>query len=84
VSDRAGTSFAMRLRTRVLVIRTGIVLRRANRRRRRLLAAELATYTSESDLNDLGALLDSYPDGQTHEIRQILAAQQLRRRPLSP
>ena len=69
----------MRLRTRVLVIRAGIVLRRANRRRRRLLAAELATFTSQSDLNDLGALLDSYPDAQTHEIRQILAAQQWRR-----
>ena len=68
----------MQLRTRVLMVRAGIVLRRANRRRRRLLAAELATYTSESDLNDLGALLDSYPDAQTREIRQILAAQQWR------
>ena len=79
MSDHTGTGLAMRLRTRVLVIRAGIVLRRANRRRRRLLAAELATFTSESDLNDLGALLDSYPDAQTHEIRQILAAQQWRR-----
>jgi hypothetical protein len=74
----------MRLRTRVLVIRAGMVLRRANRRRRRILAAELATFTSRSDLNDLGALLDSYPDSQTQEIREILAAQQWRRRPLSP
>jgi hypothetical protein len=69
----------MELRTRLLMYRAGILLRRANRRRRRRLAAELASYSSQADLNDLCALLDTYPDGRTHEIRQILGQQQLRR-----
>ena len=69
----------MELRTRLLVLRAGLLLRRANRRRRRALAAELACYTSQADLNDLYALLDSYDDGQTHEIRQILSEQSRRR-----
>lgn len=68
----------MELRTRLLVFRAEVLLRGANRRRRRQLAAELATYRSHADLNDLYALLDTYPDGQTYEIRQILARQQMR------
>jgi hypothetical protein len=66
----------MELRTRLVVLRAGLLLRRADRRRRRQLRAELAAYTSPADLNDLCALLDSYPDAQTYEIRQILARQQ--------
>ena len=69
----------MQLRTRLLVLRAEWVLRRANRRRRRQLEAELGTYTTQSDLNDLYGLLDSYPDGQTQEIRDILCEQQMRR-----
>jgi hypothetical protein len=69
----------MQLRTRVLVFRTTVMLRRANRRRRRRLEAELATFRSQAELDDLCAMLDSYPDGQTREVREILAAQQLRR-----
>jgi hypothetical protein len=69
----------MELRTRILVFRAGLLLRRANRRRRRRLAAELAGYTSHAALNDLSALLDTYPDGQTQEIRQILGQQQILR-----
>ena len=69
----------MQLQSFVLVIRAGLVVRRANRLRRRRLAAELATYRSQADLNDLYALLDSYPDAQTQEIRQILGDQQLHR-----
>jgi hypothetical protein len=69
----------MRLQNRMLMFRAGRLLRRANRLRRRRLAAELATYRSEADLNDLSALLDSYPDGQTQEIRQILGQQQMHR-----
>jgi hypothetical protein len=69
----------MQLQSWLLVVRAGIRLRRANRLRRRQLAAELAGYRSEADLNDLFALLESYPDGQTQEIRQILCQQQLRR-----
>jgi hypothetical protein len=69
----------MRIHSQVLMIRAGLLLRRANRLRRRQLAAELATYRGEADRNDLDALLDSYPDGQTHEIREILGRQQMRR-----
>jgi hypothetical protein len=69
----------MRLQRALLMFRAGLLLRRANGLRRRRLAAELATYRSESDLNDLCALLDGYPEGQTHEIREILCRQQLRR-----
>jgi hypothetical protein len=69
----------MDLQTRHLVLQAAHVLRKANRARRRKLEAELATYTNDSDLNDLYALLDTYPDGQTHEIREILSQQQMRR-----
>jgi hypothetical protein len=69
----------MQLRTRLVVFRAELVLRRANRRRRRQLEAELATYTTQADISDLCALLDTYPDGQTQEIRDILYEQQLRR-----
>jgi hypothetical protein len=69
----------MELRTRLLVFRAELLLRRANRRRRKQLAAELATYTSHAELNDLCALLETYPDNQTHEIREILAQQQMYR-----
>ncbi|GAA0519028.1 hypothetical protein Ade02nite_80030 [Paractinoplanes deccanensis] len=69
----------MELRTRLLIFRCDYLLRRANHRRRRRLAAELASYTSHAELNELYAVLDTYPDGQTHEIRQILRAQAIRR-----
>ena len=69
----------MRLQGFMVVVRAGLMVRRANRLRRRQLAAELATYHSEADLNDLCALLDSYPDAQTQEIREILGDQELHR-----
>lgn len=69
----------MWLGTRLLVYRSELLLRLANRRRRRQLEAELAGYTTQRDLNDLFALLDTYPDGQTHEIRDILCRQQMHR-----
>jgi hypothetical protein len=69
----------VQLQTRLLVFRAGILLRRANRRRRRQLAAELAAYRTHAELNDLYALLETCPDGQTGEIREILARQQLAR-----
>jgi hypothetical protein len=68
----------MQLRTRLGVFRADIVLRRANRRRRRQLEVELATYTTQADLYDLCAVLDTYPDSQTQEIRDILWQQRLR------
>ena len=36
------------------------------------LRAELATYTSESDLADMYAILDRYPIEETEQIRSIL------------
>ena len=66
----------MEFRARLIVFRAGLLLRAANRQRRRRLGAELSAYASHSDLNDLHALLDTYPDGQTQEIRQILYRQQ--------
>jgi len=69
----------MQLGSRILVFRAELLLRRENRRRRRQLAAELAAYVSETDLNDLYAILGTYPDGQTLEIRQILRQQQVHR-----
>ena len=65
----------MELRARLVVLRAGLLVRAANRTRRRRLAAELAAYASEADLNDLHAVLDAYPDDQTHEIREILRRQ---------
>ena len=69
----------MDLPTRYVLCQAAHLVRKANRRRRRQLTAELATYTSDADLNDLYALLDAYPDGQTSEIRQILGQQQIQR-----
>jgi hypothetical protein len=66
----------MEWRARLMVFRFGLLLRAANRKRRRRLGAELSAYVSHADLNDLHAILDTYPDGQTHEIRQILRRQQ--------
>jgi hypothetical protein len=42
---------------------------------RRQLERELAGYSTESDLNDLHAMLDRYPDRDTVGIRRILASQ---------
>jgi len=39
------------------------------------LRRELASYNSESDLDDLHATLDRYSDRETAQIRRILAAQ---------
>ena len=42
---------------------------------RATLERELASYNSESDLDDLHAMLDRYSDRETVQIRRILAAQ---------
>jgi hypothetical protein len=44
---------------------------------RKALERDLASYTSEADLNDLHAILDRYPDRQTAQIRRILARRHL-------
>ena len=50
---------------------------RVEHARQRTLEQELAAYTTERDLNDLGAVLDRYEDAQTEHIRGILAVQRL-------
>jgi hypothetical protein len=40
---------------------------------RKALEREIAGYTSQSDLNDLHAILDRHTDHQAAEIRRILA-----------
>ena len=42
---------------------------------RMMLERELASYNSQSDLDDLHAILDRYSDTETRDIRRILAAQ---------
>jgi hypothetical protein len=46
---------------------------RAARTARKALEHDLASYTSEADLNDLGAILDRHSPEETAEIRRILA-----------
>jgi hypothetical protein len=45
----------------------------ADRERRSQLKRELAAYSTPAQRYDLAATLDRYPDGSTHEIRDILA-----------
>jgi hypothetical protein len=47
----------------------------ADRKRRSELERELAVYTTPAQRWDLEATLDRYPDGITHELRDILASQ---------
>ena len=42
------------------------------------LQRDLASYTSQADLDDLHAILDRYTDTETRDIRRILAAQRSR------
>ena len=60
---------------RLLLIRAGLVKRRAARERRRRLERELACYTTEAERSDLLAMCGYYPDGYTAEIRDILVRQ---------
>jgi hypothetical protein len=44
---------------------------------RRALERELASYSTPAQRRDLDAILDRYPDGDTRELRDILARQRL-------
>jgi hypothetical protein len=44
---------------------------------RRALERELASYSTPAQRRDLDAILDRYPDGDTRELRDILARQSL-------
>lgn len=46
---------------------------RAARAARKALEHDLAGYTSQADLNDLGAILDRHSEEETADIRRILA-----------
>jgi hypothetical protein len=46
---------------------------RAARAARKALEHDLASYTSEADLNDLGAILDRHTAEETADIRRILS-----------
>jgi len=52
--------------------RDQLASRRAAETARQRLAAELADYTTEAERNDLNALLDSYPDADADEVRELL------------
>ena len=47
----------------------------SDHQRRAELERELATYSTPAQRRDLEATLDRYPDGITHELREILARQ---------
>jgi hypothetical protein len=47
----------------------------ADHQRRAELERELASYSTPAQRYDLEATLDRYPDGVTHELREILARQ---------
>jgi len=49
----------------------------ADNPRRRALERELAAYSTPAQRRDLDAILDRYPDGDTRELREILARQSL-------
>jgi hypothetical protein len=64
-----------RLAPRLAAARTQLRAHRQARASQRSLERELATYVSDSDLNDLSAILDRHSDADAEDIRQILAAQ---------
>lgn len=68
----------MDVRSRVLVWRTGLLLRRANHRRRAALKRELAAYSTPAELAELEAIVARYPAEKTREVRSFLVAQRLR------
>jgi hypothetical protein len=65
----------MKLAARLLLVRAGLATRRAARDRRKQLERELACYATPAERADLLASLDRYPDGATHELREILTWQ---------
>jgi len=59
-------------------VRTQLRDSRDARAARASLERELAGYNSQSDLDDLHAILDRYSDQETRQIRRILAYQSSR------
>jgi hypothetical protein len=67
----------MTLAARIFVARVQAASRKAARKRRSELERELAGYATSAERADLEATLDRYPDGATHELRDILARQSM-------
>jgi len=58
-------------------VRHRIAQRRVARAARRRLESDLATFTTQADLDDLYAVLDRYPDSDTAPIREILVRRRI-------
>jgi len=71
----------MSLAERFFLTRAEAVARKAAHQRRRALERELADYNTPAQRLDLEATLDRFPDGVTHELREILSRQQLTQSP---
>ncbi len=67
----------MTLAARILVARAQAASRKAARKRRTDLERELAGYATSAERLDLEAILDRYPYGTTHELREIVARQSM-------
>lgn len=67
----------MTLAARLFIARVQATSRKAARKRRSDLARELAGYATPAERGDLEQALDRYPDGTTHELRDILARQSM-------
>jgi hypothetical protein len=65
----------MDAQTRVLVWRTGLLLRRADRERRARLARELSTYCTPAERDDLMASVERCPHPGREEVRRLLLRQ---------
>jgi hypothetical protein len=53
-------------------VRDELIARRTVRAEHRRLARELAAYATPAERNDLNAILDTYPDADASEIRDLL------------
>jgi hypothetical protein len=71
---------AYRSRTLDVSAKISVKIRWRDAVRGRRLAAELSTYTTPAELQELDAMLERYDDGETEEIRSILSAQAANRR----
>ncbi len=54
-------------------VRESLGARRTARRQRAQLARELGAYSTESERQDLSAMLDRHPDEETRHLRGLLA-----------
>ena len=67
----------MSLAARIFIARVQATSRKAARKRRSDLERELAGYATPAERLEIEAILDRYPYGTTHELREILARQSM-------